>query len=77
MFRPTKQYVLISKYTFISDMRLIMRKYGMSILTNTNVFHVISLTDHHTPTLHYCLYGVPLCLLLIEEGVRLPVVPLG
>ena len=29
MLRPTKQYALISEYAFISDMRLITRKYGM------------------------------------------------
>ena len=28
MFRPTKQYVLISEYALISDMYLIMQKYG-------------------------------------------------
>ena len=29
VFRPTKQYALISEYVLISDMRLVTRKYGI------------------------------------------------
>ena len=38
MFRPTKRYALISKYALISNMCLIMPKYGIPRQLQTGVF---------------------------------------
>ena len=66
MFRPIKQYALISKYALISDMRLITRKYGNIGTCVPPSTHSVKYSFH--PIVSILSYDTNVCVLALFPG---------